>query len=485
MKNTKKLFAMLVVLAMVVTSVFVLVACTQHECTNKCEICGKCLDAECTEAACKDKCEGHESHTCQSKCEICGKCTNATCTEDACKGKCEGHQGSANVPVEAGKVTLYFKSSVEIPAYGTIYLTGGYTGWATSATILEMKNVSGSDIWYVMIDKAALAATMSNDQWNEYALTLGYNAASNLPVDENKVGINWSLKSDECAAYPYPSNASFEWDGSADTIDLGTHTWSTALDEPMELKETTLRVTFTEVLGENASVLFMGGFNGWAADAAVATQSEDGYSWTLKFTNILCTSYEYKILVCKDTSLIDPASGSDVWSQTLVETSEPAYIEINSQGGNIMLSLVEGDEYAYVDLAGTSPEEDFMGTHYDRVGIDLNTADGSKIDIFASTAATAVFTITFTSAIPEGVNVYLAGGMEGWTGTLMSTEDGLTYTLELQVAPGEYEFKVVVIEGGFSWEGGVEICDGGSNAKVTVSASGTVALFASAQTYAA
>ena len=31
-----------------------------HSCENKCEECGKCTDAECTEAACADKCEGHE-----------------------------------------------------------------------------------------------------------------------------------------------------------------------------------------------------------------------------------------------------------------------------------------------------------------------------------------------------------------------------------------------------------------------------------------
>ena len=32
----------------------------EHTCESVCEECGKCTDAECTEAACADKCEGHE-----------------------------------------------------------------------------------------------------------------------------------------------------------------------------------------------------------------------------------------------------------------------------------------------------------------------------------------------------------------------------------------------------------------------------------------
>ena len=31
----------------------------QHACESVCEVCGKCLDAECTESACEEKCEGH------------------------------------------------------------------------------------------------------------------------------------------------------------------------------------------------------------------------------------------------------------------------------------------------------------------------------------------------------------------------------------------------------------------------------------------
>ena len=63
-----------------------------HECESVCEECGKCLDSECAEAACADKCEGHvPPHVCEHVCEECGKCTDSECTEDACEDKCQGN----------------------------------------------------------------------------------------------------------------------------------------------------------------------------------------------------------------------------------------------------------------------------------------------------------------------------------------------------------------------------------------------------------
>ncbi len=70
-------------------------ACTDkcgghHKCESVCKECGKCTDTTCTEEACKDKCGGH--HKCESVCEECNKCTDATCTEEACADKCGGHK---------------------------------------------------------------------------------------------------------------------------------------------------------------------------------------------------------------------------------------------------------------------------------------------------------------------------------------------------------------------------------------------------------
>ena len=91
----------------------------EHTCESVCPECGKCMDAACEEAACVDKCLGHHTcesvcpicnkcmdlacteavcadkcqghHTCQSKCELCGKCKDTECTEEVCEEKCEGH----------------------------------------------------------------------------------------------------------------------------------------------------------------------------------------------------------------------------------------------------------------------------------------------------------------------------------------------------------------------------------------------------------
>lgn len=128
MTKSKKLIALLVVLAMVMT--LVLAACgSTHECADQCPTCGKCLSqceekecsdkcaghqggtthecadkcptcqkctTECTDPACAQKCQGHQqggTHTCTSKCPTCQKCTNTSCQETACTPKCQGHQG--------------------------------------------------------------------------------------------------------------------------------------------------------------------------------------------------------------------------------------------------------------------------------------------------------------------------------------------------------------------------------------------------------
>ena len=46
-----------------------------HVCEHVCPDCGLCLDAECQDAACAEKCQGHP-HVCKSVCDGCGKCYN-------------------------------------------------------------------------------------------------------------------------------------------------------------------------------------------------------------------------------------------------------------------------------------------------------------------------------------------------------------------------------------------------------------------------
>ncbi len=96
----KKFMAIMLVLVLALAC---FAGCKGHECANKCPDCGKCLNAECTEKACAEKCEGH--HVCESKCPECGKCTDAACTEAACADKCAGHHKCEDVCDQCGKCT--------------------------------------------------------------------------------------------------------------------------------------------------------------------------------------------------------------------------------------------------------------------------------------------------------------------------------------------------------------------------------------------
>lgn len=68
----------------------------EHECAHVCETCGKCMDSACEDAACADKCTGHEpapdEHECAHVCETCGKCTDNSCEDAVCADKCTGHE---------------------------------------------------------------------------------------------------------------------------------------------------------------------------------------------------------------------------------------------------------------------------------------------------------------------------------------------------------------------------------------------------------
>lgn len=138
MKKIKTLLSFAAVLALAFTVIFALAACVEtHECGHVCPVkdCGKCLDKDCTDAVCAEKCPGHEpaphvcghvcpvegcgkcldkdcdnpvcankcpghepaAHVCGHVCEICGKCLDADCTDDVCADKCQGHKPEAHV----------------------------------------------------------------------------------------------------------------------------------------------------------------------------------------------------------------------------------------------------------------------------------------------------------------------------------------------------------------------------------------------------
>ncbi len=71
-----------------------------HKCESICGVCGKCLDTECTEEVCAEKCVCEPEHSCEHVCEYCGKCTDAECTHSVCADKCAGHENSKFISVD-------------------------------------------------------------------------------------------------------------------------------------------------------------------------------------------------------------------------------------------------------------------------------------------------------------------------------------------------------------------------------------------------
>ena len=84
-----------------------------HGCISICPECGKCTNSSCKKDACSDKCQGHTpAHECESICDECGKCIDADCTEDACADKCQGHK-----PDNSATPTIYLAGDSTVKTY--------------------------------------------------------------------------------------------------------------------------------------------------------------------------------------------------------------------------------------------------------------------------------------------------------------------------------------------------------------------------------
>ena len=60
MKKTNRLLMFVLCIALVLCSVVALTACSQkHVCEHVCNICKKCLDKNCQDPVCAEKCKGH------------------------------------------------------------------------------------------------------------------------------------------------------------------------------------------------------------------------------------------------------------------------------------------------------------------------------------------------------------------------------------------------------------------------------------------
>ena len=106
--KAKRFVSIICALIVLIGCCSVLLACQpKHTCQNVCQDCGKCLNADCAEEACVDKCLGH--HVCDSVCAKCGKCTDKACTEAICADKCpRDHHECRTVCDTCNKCMDYF-----------------------------------------------------------------------------------------------------------------------------------------------------------------------------------------------------------------------------------------------------------------------------------------------------------------------------------------------------------------------------------------
>ncbi len=97
MKSRFSLFlAMTLALTLLFTSCQWFNTDAPHECDSACPECGDCLDNECQEEACAEKCPGH--HKCESICKECNGCLDAECSEEVCVKKCTCHNKESLCP---------------------------------------------------------------------------------------------------------------------------------------------------------------------------------------------------------------------------------------------------------------------------------------------------------------------------------------------------------------------------------------------------
>ena len=390
MNKTLRL-ALALVLALVM--VFALTACEQHECESKCEVCGKCMDAECTEKVCAEK--------------------------------CEGHQDSPDVPTEEGKFTWFLtlsEESLEIPSYVSIFVTGGATNWATGVDAIELRPLEGTNVWYAISDYDPEDTPAEIEaQKLEYGAVLGYNATSGLGASAQ--GLQWvdSYKSNECLAFAYPTNAAFTVDGNK--INLGTHTFATVPGAPTQLEKVTFTVELAEALPEGWEVLMPGSHTGWNnkyGDHLKMTPSEDRKTWSLTVSNLTAGEYVYKILAAKVGSQTE---GEDIgcWSNLTVGATEAnESIELTGMDNNNVVAL-RGEPASF-------PESLFTAAKLDQV----------------------TFKVELTEALPEGWVVVMPGSHVGWNNThgehLTMTTDAERKVWKLTVEgldEGTYEYKIL------------------------------------------
>lgn len=344
---------------------------------------------------------------------------------------------SADVPTEEGKVTYVIALSEDTTPQGdfvSIYMTGAAFGWATGLDALQLVNLEGTNLYYG-ISEAIPDPDSADEQKFDYQVLLGYNANSGLP--ESEQGLQWgnsAYKSDVCDPEGGEANPKFVFNAGDQVVNLGEDKFSQALPEPKQ-GSVTLQVSFVEALPEGARVFIFGEVNNWGyTETSSEFSSEDGIVWQLPLEDILFKAYNYKLKVFAP----DEFNPDNVWE---------GGVEYSNNGDNLMFTFLEID-------------------------------NGMELDLFAEPQAYAPATgidvtlqIEFEEALPEGYEVYIFGGMNGWAYSddkcQFTSEDGKVWTLALTNVNAEaIEFKLRVFAAGTFdsadvWSGGTSYVLGG------------------------
>lgn len=344
---------------------------------------------------------------------LCAACTPEEDSTDTTPTGEQNKVPNGEIPTEEGKVTFYFTlgdGSVTQESFASYFLTGGCTGWTTgNSGELEFKQLDDSNVYYcisdVTIDPAA-------EQGLEYSILVGYNTTSGMT---DGLGVQWKddRKSNECAAYPYPSNATFEWAEGQSTVNLGTHTIETKLPAPQKVS-TTLVASFKEALPEGATVAMYGSMNNWGnsgVEQCICTISEDRMSASLALSDVLTGTYEFKVVVY--------APGVEVNSDTQWTGTQFC----NADGSNASVTIGSLDAGETIDVLDT-------------------------LEYVLPSNVSVTLRVTFSEALTNGERVHIYGNFENWgynEGKCeMTSEDNITWTITVSdLSTGELQFKVL------------------------------------------
>ena len=253
-----------------------------------------------------------------------------------------------------GKLTFYFQLGADtpaIPSYTSIFLTGGFINWKEKVgEAIEMQKMAGSENIYVgLIDLTALQPETA-DQYDEFQLTLGYNATSGAP----STGVNWGYKSVECKAAGGESGMDNLHFTVADGLaNLGTHNWDAIPADPAASAIHNFKVNakFSAAVPEYVDLYLVGDhISNWTfVEATKLTPNEGRTEFVQTIDTIIGNTYGVKLMAQYNGQTTD-------WNHPVLQGAAGANY-------NMMVKKTWGDNYT-LDLAAQA---------YDSLIIDHET----------------------------------------------------------------------------------------------------------------